>query len=363
MKIQAAISHGIGESLKIEEVELSTPGAEEVLIKIVAAGVCHTDAESMNGRGAPFPAVLGHEGAGIIEKVGTSVTNLQSGDHVVLSFAYCGDCVQCSTGHQTLCERLAELNFGGKSRDGKNRIHQHDHSLSTFFGQSSFATYSIAHKNNVVKVDKDVDLSILGPLGCGIQTGSGTVMNTLRPEPGTSIAIFGGGAVGLSAVMAAKIIGLKDIIVIDLHKNRLDLAMELGATHVLNGKEVDVVEEIKKITNGGVPYAIETTGVSPVILQSIHAMRVAGKVAVVGMGGDVTVNMTNDLLLEGKTMIGAIEGDATPQIFIPKLIQYYKEGKFPFDKLIKFYDFEDINTAFEESKSGLTLKPILKIAK
>lgn len=144
-----------------------------------------------------------------------------------------------------------------------------------------------------MKVDKDVDLAILGPLGCGIQTGSGTVMNTLRPEPGTSIAIYGGGAVGLSAVMAAKIMGLKDIIVVDLHKNRLDLALELGANHVLNCKEVNVVEEIKKITNGGVQYAVETTGASPVILQSIHALRVAGKVAIVGMGGDVTINMTN----------------------------------------------------------------------
>ncbi len=363
MKIQAAISHGVGEPLKIEEVELTEPGAEEVLIRIVATGVCHTDAESMNGRGAPFPAVLGHEGAGIIERVGAGVTNLQPGDHVVLSFSYCGECSQCITGHQTLCERLGELNFGGKSRDGKNRIHQHGHSISTFFGQSSFATYSTAHKNNVVKVDKDVDLAILGPLGCGIQTGSGTVMNTLRPEPGSSIAIYGGGAVGLSAVMAAKIVGLKDIIVVDLHQNRLDLAMELGATHVLNGKEVNVVEEIKKITNGGVLYAIETTGASPVILQSIHALRVGGKVAIVGMGGDVTLNMNNDILNEGKTVIGAVEGDSTPQLFIPKLVQFYREGKFPFDKLVKFYDFEDINTAFEESKSGVTLKPVLRIAK
>lgn len=363
MKIQAAVSHSTGEPLKIEEVELAEPGAEEVLIKIVATGVCHTDAESMNGRGAPFPAVLGHEGAGIIEKVGSGVTNIQPGDHVVLSYAYCGECSQCLKGHQNLCERTVELNFGGKSRDGKNRIHQHDHSVSTFFGQSSFATYAIANKNNVVKVDKEVDLALLGPLGCGIQTGSGTVMNTLRPEPGTSIAIYGGGAVGLSAVMAAKIMGLKDIIVVDLHQNRLELAIELGATHALNGKEVDVVEEIKKITNGGVHYAIETTGATPVIIQSIHALRVSGTVAIVGMGGDVKLNFTNDILMEGKKVMGAVQGDSVPQLHIPKLIQYYKEGKFPFDKLIKFYDFEDINTAFEESKTGVTLKPVLRIAK
>ncbi|WP_413375787.1 NAD(P)-dependent alcohol dehydrogenase [Alkalihalobacillus sp. 1P02AB] len=362
MKIKAAIARNVGQELKIEDVELIEPRADEVLVKIVASGVCHTDAESIKGNGAPFPAVLGHEGSGIVEKVGSSVTNIQTGDHVVLSYSYCGECSQCLAGHQNLCERTVELNFGGKSKDGTIHLHQHGHGLSTFFGQSSFATYSVANKNNVVKVDKDVDLALLGPLGCGIQTGSGTVMNSLRPEPGTSIAIYGGGAVGLSAVMAAHIMGLKDIIVVDLHQNRLELAKELGATHVLNGKEVDVVEEIKKITNGGVHYAVETTGAPPVIKQSIHALRVSGTVAIVGMGGDVTLNFTNDILMEGKKIVGTVQGDSVPQLHIPKLIQYYKEGKFPFDKLVKFYDFEDINKAFEESKTGVTLKPIVKIA-
>nr|WP_255710048.1 zinc-binding dehydrogenase [Pontibacter harenae] len=188
-------------------------------------------------------------------------------------------------------------------------------------------------------------------------------MNTLRPEPGSSIAIYGGGAVGLSAVMAAKIMGLKHIIVVDLHQNRLDLALELGATHALNGKEVDVVKEIKRITDGGVHYGIETTGAIPVIIQSIHALRVSGIVSIVGMGGDVTLNFTNDLLMEGKKVMGTVQGDSIPQIHIPKLIQYYKEGKFPFDKLVKYYDFEDINAAFEASKSGEILKPVVRIAK
>jgi aryl-alcohol dehydrogenase len=362
MKIKAAVSHSEGEHLRIEEVELMEPRHDEVLIKIVATGICHTDAESLKGNGAPFPAVLGHEGAGIVEKAGSSVTHLQPGDHVVLSYSYCGECPQCLSGHQNLCERTVELNFGGKLKDHTNRISQHEHAVSTFFGQSSFATYSVANKNNVVKVDKDVDLALLGPLGCGIQTGSGTVMNSLSPEPGTSIVIYGGGAVGLSAVMAAKILGLKDIIVVDLHQNRLELAKELGATHTLNGKEVDVVKEIKEITNGGSHYAIETTGATPVIKQSIAALRVSGKVAIVGMGGDVTLNFTNDILMEGKSIIGTVQGDSVPQLHIPRLIQYYKEGKFPFDRLVKFYDFEDINQAFEDSKSGIAIKPIVKIA-
>lgn len=362
MKIKAAVSHGVGEPLQLKEVELDEPGPEEVLIKIVATGICHTDAESMNGRGAPFPAVLGHEGAGIVEKVGSGITHLKKGDHVVLSYAYCGQCSQCLTGHQNLCERTVELNFGGKSKEGKNHIHSNGDLLSTFFGQSSFATYSVANKNNVVKVAEDVDLAILGPLGCGIQTGSGTVMNSLRPEPGTSIAIYGGGAVGLSAVMAAKIMGLKDIVVVDIHKNRLDLAKELGATHTLNSKGTDIVKEIKNITNGGVHYGVETTGATPVIIQSIQALRVSGTVAIVGMGGDVTLNFTNDILMEGKKVVGTVQGDSIPQLHIPKLIQYYKEGKFPFDKLIRFYSFEDINKGFEDSKKGVTLKPIVRIS-
>ncbi|MEK4274568.1 NAD(P)-dependent alcohol dehydrogenase [Paenibacillus sp. FSL R7-0026] len=362
MKITAALATGAEERLKLEEIDLMEPKADEVLIKIVASGVCHTDAEAMKGKGSPFPAVFGHEGAGIVEKVGENVNTVKRGDHVVLSYSYCGECENCLTGHQNLCERTVELNFGGKMKDGTTRLHQHDSSLSNFFGQSSFATYSIANKNNVVVVDKDVDIALLGPLGCGIQTGSGTVLNSLKPEFGSSIAIFGAGAVGLSAVMAAKIIGCRTIIVVDLHESRLELARELGATHALNGKEVDVVKEIKEITNGGAHYSIETTGAVPVVKQSIHALRILGTVAIVGMSGDVTLNFIDDILMEGKKIVGTVQGDSVPQLLIPQLVKYYKEGKFPFDKLVKFYDFKDINKAFEDSKTGIAIKPIVRIS-
>ncbi len=361
MKINAALAKEKNYPLVLEEIEIDEPKEDEVLIRIVASGICHTDAESIKGNGAPFPAVLGHEGAGIVEKVGSSVANVTVGDHVVLSYSYCNSCSQCLTGHHNLCVRTVELNFGGKLQDRTYRLHKDGQDYSTFFGQSSFATYAVANKHNVVKVDKDVDLKLLGPLGCGIQTGSGTVMNSLHPEPGTSIAIYGSGAVGLSAVMAANLLGLKYIIVVDIHENRLEIAKELGATHAINSKNSNVVEEIKKITDGGVHYAIETTGVPIVIKNAIDALRVAGKISIVGMGGDVTLNFTNDILMEGKTIVGTIQGDSTPQIHIPKIIQYYKEGKFPFDKLVKFYDFNDINQAFEDSKSGITIKPIVVI--
>lgn len=362
MKIQAAVTHGLGEDFTFEEVELGEPKDHEVLVKIVATGVCHTDAVARDLGLSPFPAVLGHEGAGIVEKVGSAVTTIEAGDHVVLSFAYCGHCENCLTGHPTVCLNFNDLNFGGKMQDGTNRIHHHDHAVSTFFGQSSFGTFAVTNERNVVKVDKEVDLTLLGPLGCGIQTGAGTVLNRLKPEFGSSIAVFGSGAVGLSAIMAAKIAGCLNIIAVDIHDNRLELAKELGATHILNGKNVDVVQEIKAITGGGLHYAVETTGVPPVVKQAIHSLRPLGACAIVGVTPEMTFDVHNDIMAEGKTVMGVIEGDSIPQVFIPQLVNYFKRGLFPFDKLTKVYDFEQINEAFEDSKSGSTIKPIVKIA-
>lgn len=362
MNIKAAITYGKGKEFVIEEAQLAPPKANEVLVKIVATGVCHTDAVARDEALAPLPAVLGHEGAGIVEEVGAGVTNIKKGDHVVLSFAHCGSCAHCLTGHPTVCETFNDLNFGGAHDDRTHRITKDGQALSTFFGQSSFGTYAIAHERNVVKVDKDVDLALLGPLGCGIQTGAGTVLNRLKPEFGSTIAVYGAGAVGLSAIMAAKIVGCKTIIAVDVHDSRLELAKELGATHALNGSKADVVKEIKELTNGGTTYAIDTTGVPPVVRQSLHALRPLGALAIVGVTPEMNIDVHNDLMAEGKTMMGVIEGDSVPKVFIPELVAYYKAGKFPFDKLVKFYHFEEINQAFEDSKNGIAIKPILKIA-
>lgn len=288
---------------------------------------------------------------------------IQEGDHVVLSFASCGHCENCLTGHPTVCTEFNDLNFGGKMEDDTHRLQQQGQELSTFFGQSSFGTYAVANERNVVKVDKDVDLALLGPLGCGIQTGSGTVLNRLKPEFGTSIAIYGTGAVGLSAVMAAKITGCKNIIAIDIHDSRLEVAKELGATHVINSKNADVVESIKQITNGGAHYGLETTGVPVVVRQGLRALRPLGQLAIVGVTPEMNINVHEEIMAEGKTMVGVIEGDAVPQLFIPELVEYYKNGMFPFDKLVKFYDFNELNEAFEDSKKGLAIKPIVKIGK
>lgn len=362
MKIKAAVTRGQGQDFVMEEVDLATPKANEVLVKIVATGVCHTDAVARDEAIAPLPAVLGHEGSGIVESIGEGVTRFEKGDHVVLSFAHCGHCDNCLTGHPTVCDTFNDLNFGGINDDGTQRLSKDGEALSTFFGQSSFGTFAISHERNVVKVDKDVDLALLGPLGCGIQTGAGTVLNRIKPEFGSTIAIYGAGAVGLSAVMAAKVAGCKTIIAVDVHDSRLELAKELGATHVFNGSEVDVVKEINELTNGGTTYAVETTGVPPVVRQSMHALRPLGVVAIVGVTPEMNIDVHNDLMAEGKTMMGVIEGDSVPNVFIPQLVEYYKNGQFPFDKLVKFYDFDAINEAFEDSKTGKTIKPIVKIA-
>lgn len=360
MKIKAATLYKAKGDFIFEEVELQEPKANEVLIKIVASGVCHTDSVVREQFiPVPLPAVLGHEGAGIVEKVGANVTTVQPGDHVVLSFSSCGHCENCLSGHPSSCEHLNDFNFGGIMNDGSKRIHKHDIEFSTFFGQSSFATYAVSHERNVVKIDKDADLRLMAPLGCGIQTGSGTVLNKLRPEFGSTIAVYGAGAVGLSAIMAAKIVGCSTIIAIDIHDDRLELAKELGATHVINGSKVDTVAEVRSITGRGTHYAVDSTGVPAVTRQALNGLRSMGTLAVVGATGDLTINVQEELMGEGKSMIGVIEGDAVPQTFIPKLVQFYKEGKFPFDKLINFYQFEELEKAFEDSKTGKTIKPVV----
>lgn len=362
MEIQAAVVKKLNDPFYIENVVLDEPKSNEVLIRIVASGICHSDATVVNGDlPFPFPNVLGHEGAGIVEKVGENVTTVQPGDHVVLGFAYCGHCDHCKQGLPGACVDFVKLNNTGIMKDGTTRLHKDGEDLAEFFGQSSFATYSVADENNVVKVPKDVDLRLLGPLGCGLMTGSGTVLNNLQPKVGSSLAVFGTGAVGLAGLMAASIAGCDKIIAVDIHDSRLELAKEVGATHVINSRNVDVIEKIKEITGGqGANYAMDTTGVPAVIETALRSLTIKGVLATVAVSlKDITINPTVDLVTFSRTIVGVIEGDAIPQIYIPKLINFYKKGRFPFDKLVKYYKFADINQAFEDSKNGTTIKPII----
>jgi len=364
MKIRAAVAYEKNAPFVIKDVELAEPKETEILVKMAGCGICHADLFVKDNGPTPLPAVLGHEGAGVVERVGAAVTMVAPGDHVVFCSYSCGVCELCLSGHPAQCVRCGAVNFGGIHADGTRRLKDEDGSeLSTFFGQSSFATYVVADQRSAVKVDKDLDLAMLGPLGCGIQTGAGSVINVLSPKAGSTIGIFGCGSVGLSALMAAKLTGCAQIIGIDAVPSRLDLAKELGATHVINGKETpDITARVKELTNGrGLDFTFETTAIESLLMSAIESLRMGGSCGVVGSSGEKIFNFKlSSLMGSSKRLIGIVQGDSIPWLFIPKLIELYKQGKFPFDKLITYYPFEDINRAAEESHKGAAIKPVLR---
>lgn len=366
LDITAAITASKGADFELKSLKIRPPQGNEVLVKVVATGMCHTDLIVRDQYyPVPLPAVLGHEGAGIIEAVGEAVTTLSVGDHVVLTYGYCGHCNQCHTGHPAYCSEFFGRNFSGADNEGHNAICTHDHDSvhDHFFAQSSFATLALAQESNAIKVPKEAPIELLGPLGCGIQTGAGAVLNALKVTPASSFVTWGAGAVGLSALLAAKLAGAGTIVAVDIVPSRLELAKSLGATHVINSKEQDPVEAVRKITGGGANFALESTGLPAILTQGVNALGILGKMAVVGappLGTPAQFDV-NDLLIGGKSIIGVVEGSGAPKKFIPELVSLYLQGKFPFDKLVKFYEFADINQAAKDSHDGITLKPIVKI--
>jgi aryl-alcohol dehydrogenase len=364
--VKAAVVREARQPLVIEDVRLGELRHDEVLVRIVATGVCHTDMVVRDQYfSSPLPAILGHEGGGIVEEVGKDVTSVVPGDHVIMSYMYCGECYLCESGHPAHCQHVGPINFGGGRLDGSTSATDldgeviHDH----FFGQSSFAQYSIASYHNVVKVPKDLPLEILAPLGCGLQTGSGAVLNALKVRPGSAFAAFGTGAVGLAAIMAAKIAGATRIIAVDVNPERLALAEELGATHTVNSREVDAVATIMAITERGADFSLECSGRAEVLRQAIDCLGFFGTCGIVGAtpeGTEVAVDV-NGVMIPAKRIMGIVQGDVIAHTFIPTLIEFYRQGKFPFDRLIKHYDFEQINEAIADSESGKTIKPVLRI--
>ncbi|KGH90645.1 NAD(P)-dependent alcohol dehydrogenase [Oenococcus oeni] len=367
MKIKAAVIPKVGDKFEIkDDVELADMNDDELQVKVVASGICHSDEALRKGdAGWTFPTILGHEGAGIVEKVGPRVSQFKPGDHVVMSFYSDGTCVNCLKGIPTQCLDYAKYNLSGTKPDGSDHFKENGHHVSDMFDQSSFTTHTTVHERNAIKVDKSLDLRKLGPLGCGYVTGSGTVLNTLKPEPGSTMAVFGTGAVGLAAMMAGIIVGCTKVIAVDIVPSRLDLAKEVGATDVVNSKNENVVDAIKKITNGrGVDYAVDTTGVQSVMTDSIKALGAGGTSALIAVTPKlINISSWNDLCVMDKKVIGVNMGDSIPQVDIPRLIEYYKMGKFPFDKTEKFYPFEQINEADADSVNGKTIKPVLVIDK
>ncbi|SDH24287.1 benzyl alcohol dehydrogenase [Alteribacillus persepolensis] len=361
MITKAAVVTEKGGPFHVKEITIDEPKANEVLVKMVGSGICHTDLVVRDQHfPVDLPAVLGHEGSGIVEKVGEGVTNVTPGDHVVLTYSSCGECESCWDGKPYACEHFFELNFGGNMLDGTKRLNDQERELSHLFGQSSFSYYAVANANNMVKVPKDVPLEMLGPLGCGIQTGCGAVLNKLKPEPGSALAVFGCGSVGLSAIMAAKIAGCTPIIAVDIHEDRLQLAKELGATHTIQSNEQDPIEKIMEWTKKGVLYSLETSGVPHVLRQSVDCLAVSGTAAIIGappIGTEVSLDVKT--LRSERNITGVVEGSGIPQVFIPKLIDLYKQGMLPFDKLLSYYSLEDINQACEDAENGKSIKPVI----
>jgi aryl-alcohol dehydrogenase len=364
MEITAAVAHKPLADFTLETLELEAPKAGEVLVKVAAVGLCHTDLAAREGVvPIPLPAVLGHEGAGTVVEVGEGVTKVSPGDKVGLTFNSCGKCTNCLDGAPAYCYEFLGLNYAGVRPDGSNTVTGPDGPVNaSFFGQSTFATHALANEQNVVKLPADAPLELVGPLGCGIQTGAGAVINSLQAPAGSSLLVMGAGSVGLAGVLGGVVQGCETIIVLEPHASRRALATELGATHVLDPNDGELAEQVRAILPAGVQYVFDTTGIPAVISSSFGAMAPHASIALVGVPTDPTASIELSLMqamIIGIRLYGVIEGDAQPDDFIPKMVAWHAEGRFPFDKMIKTYPFSQINEAIEAQHAGEAVKVVL----
>jgi aryl-alcohol dehydrogenase len=362
MKTTVAVVNEQGADFSLEEIDIADPMADEVLVKIVATGLCHTDIHLKGFLPAEmFPNVFGHEGAGIIEAVGEGVSGIEVGDHVVLSFRSCRACDNCNNDLVGYCDSSLLLNYMGMRMDGTTTYSREGSPVfGNFFGQSSLSQHAIAYADNVVVIDKSVDLTKVAPYGCGFQTGAGTVLNVLKPTPADSLVVFGCGAVGLAAIAAAKHLGVGTIVAVDPLESRRETAAKYGAIGVdPNSPDGDVVDKVKELTGGGASYAIDTTAISAVVKQAQLALKVRGTLVALGLGAEEYAIDAIDLLQTGKVIKASIEGDSDPQEMVPRLIALNAAGEFDVDGLIATYPFSEINTAVADVLAGKVVKPVL----
>ena len=348
---------------RLETLRLDAPRPDELVVRVVAAGVCHTDL--MGPALGWLPAVYGHEGAGIVESVGARVTKVRPGDRVALTFGSCGTCANCHEGHPSHCANSAQLQFGGGRLDGSGTFLAAPGEPAVrgaFFQQSSFATHALATERNVVRVPDEFPLELAGPLGCGIQTGAGAVLNTLAVPAGARLAVFGVGSVGLSAVMAGRLSGCLQVIAVAVNPARLELARELGATHALDAREGGVVERIVGLTRGGATHSVETAGAQDTFRAAIECLRkrgVCGLATVPDLGRPFEYSPLP--ILMGRTVIGVLEGSSVPDTFIPRLMELQLAGRLPYERLVGWYGFDELPRALDDARSGRTIKPIVRI--
>ncbi len=367
MFTKAAVLREKGADFALEMVSLGEHRPDEVLVRMVATGVCHTDLLVRDQVLPPAPpVVLGHEGSGVVEEVGSSVSDLAPGDHVVLAPRSCGRCRTCLNAHPMTCVGWGPLNLRGRRPDGSTAFRDIDGAEINghFFGQSSFAAYAVVPARSAIAVRPDAPLEMLGPFGCSLQAGAGTVLNALKPPPGSSIAVFGLGAVGLAAVIAAGLAGCASIIAVDLNTDRLELARDLGATHTIDaggggGDAADVVGEVLEVSGGGVDVSVDAVGLSSTAHSAVAVLAAGGVAAIAGSaaaGRDVAFDLNQ---LMGRSVRGVLEGDSVPALFIPYLVDLYLAGRFPIDRLVRTYAFDEINRAVEDSTAGSVVKPVL----
>jgi aryl-alcohol dehydrogenase len=341
MEITAAVLEGLGQDFVLQELTLDDPAPDEVLIEIAGVGLCHTDLAVQHGHlPFPFPGVVGHEGSGTVVAVGRDVHKVTVGDRVAATFNSCGACTSCTSGNPSYCAEFMPRNFSGARPDGSSTLHQGGTAYgSYFFGQSTFGTHAIARERNVVKVADGLDLSLAGPLGCGIQTGAGAVMQSMACEKGSSLLVTGGGSVGLSGVLGAVVRELATIIVVEPVASRRTLALELGATHVIDPEDGPVAEQVRAIVPEGVNYALDTTAADQVINQVIASLAQLGTLGMVGVPSNPESVLTVGL--------------------IPELVELHLAGRFPFDRLITTMPFAKINDAVGAQASGEAVKVVL----
>ena len=361
MKTRAAVVEGQGQPFTIAEVELDEPREDEVLVRMVATGICHTDITM--GHFLPpemFPNVFGHEGAGVVEAVGSQVRGLEPGDHVVMSFRSCRSCATCQAGLVGYCDQTLLLNYMGMRMDGSTSLKRGDQQVfGNFFGQSSLAAHALAYADNCEKVDPGLDHTLLAPYVCGFQTGAGTVLNVLRPRREDSLVVYGVGAVGLAALAAAAAERVESVVAVDPLASRREVAARFGATTVDPTEVEGVVERVKELTGGGARYAIDTTAIPAVVKQAQQSLAVRGTLVALGLGAEEYAIDAIDLLQGGKTVMASIEGDSDPQEMVPRLLGMRAAGTFPMDDLVTTYPADEVNRAVEDVTSGAVVKPVL----
>ncbi|HTN14586.1 MAG TPA: NAD(P)-dependent alcohol dehydrogenase [Sphingomonadaceae bacterium] len=369
MRITAAVSRVGAPAPVLEEVDLGEPREDEILVRVVAAGICHTDLHSHAGIGMPVPkpAVLGHEGAGVVEQVGSAVSHVKPGDCVVISGGSCGNCPSCLSARPSYCREAMPRSFGGARSDGTTalsaRIEGHSEQTeriaSHFFAQSSFATHCIANARGAVPVPQDVPLDIVAPMGCGIITGAGAVMEALQVKPGQSIVVFGVGGVGLSAVMAARVAGAVAIVAVDTVAARLELAKELGATHAVDASQGDVAGQVRAVLPFGADFSFNTTTSAEIFTLGLQVLAMQGTAGFVTRPREPWTPDMLAMLAHGRTLKGILGGSASPRLFIPKLIGLWRQGRFPVERMIRRYPFADFARAWHDCETAAAIKPVL----